>query len=142
MNHFSSGKLNNPFSSFNLRKSFNNIISNKNQDKNNSADNTNNNKHKESRLDYYNNNLDNIFKKVIYDNIVDDNIDNNENKNKENEAFLDLKKNPQLAKTINLSYKNLISDYYRLNLDYLNKDSVQDKVDGVTFEIIKKDKPK
>ena len=142
MNHFSSGKLNNPFSSFNLRKSFNNIISNKNQDKNNSVDNKNNNKHKESRLDYYNNNLDNIFKKVIYDNIVDNNIDNNENKNKENEALLDLKKNPQLAKTINLSYKNLISDYYRLNLDYLNKDSVQDKVDGVTFEIIKKDKPK
>ena len=142
MNHFSSGKLNNPFSSFNLRKSFNYIISNKNQDKSNSVDNENNNKYKESRLAYYNNNIENIFKKVIYDNIVDNNIDDNEIKNKEKEALLDLKKNPQLAKTINLSYKNLISDYYRLNLDYLNKDSVQDKVDGITFEIIKKDKQK
>ena len=86
---------------------------------------------------YYNNNIDNIFKKVIYDDIVDNNIDNNAKNNSENEDFLDLKKNPQLARTINLSYKNLISDYYRLNLDYLNQNSIKDKIDGVTFEIIK-----
>ena len=36
-----------------------------------------------------------------------------------------------------MSYKNLISDYYRLNLDLLDKDSIKDKIDGVTFEIIK-----
>ena len=139
MNHFSSGKLNNPFSSFNNRKSFNNIIATKNNERSRSIDNGNNKK-KESRLDYYNNNINNIFKKVLYDNIVDDNIDNNDNKKEENEALLDLKKNPKLAKTINLSYKNLISDFYRLNLDFLNKDSVKDKIDGVTFEVIKNDK--
>ena len=139
MNNFSSGKLNNPFSSFNNRKSFNTIITSRNNERNKNIDNGNDKK-KESRLDYYNNNIDNIFKKVLYDNIVDDNIDNNENKNLENEALLDLKKNPMLAKTINLSYKNLISDFYRLNLDYLNKDSVKDKIDGVTFEVIKKEK--
>ena len=136
MNNFSSGKLNNPFSSFNNRKSFNNIIISKNKERSKSIDNENYKK-KESRLDYYNNNIDNIFKKVLYDKIVDDNIDN---KNEENEELLDLKKNPLLAKTINLSYKNLISDYYRLNLDYLNKDSVKDKIDGVTFEVIKNNK--
>ena len=138
MNHFSNGKLNNPFSSFNLRKSFNNILSGKNRSK--SIDNGDGRNHKESRLEYYNNNIDNIFKKVIYDDIVDNNIDSNntnEKKSNDNEELLDLKKNPQLARTINLSYKNLISDYYRLNLDYLNKDIVQDKIDGITFEIIK-----
>ena len=140
MNHFSNGKLNNPFSSFNIRKSFNNILSGKNRSK--SIDNRNNNNHKESRMDYYNKNINNIFKKVIYDDIVDNNIDNNENKSNENEDLLDLKKNPQLARTINLSYKNLISDYYRLNLDYLSKDAVKDKIDGVTFEIIKDKKLK
>ena len=75
MNHFSNGKLNNPFSSFNLRKSFNNILSGKNRSK--SIDNGDDRNHKESRLEYYNNNIDNIFKKVIYDDIVDNNIDSN-----------------------------------------------------------------
>ena len=143
MNHFSSGKLNNPFSSFNNRKSFNNIISseninNKNRSKN--IDEISNKNNKESRLDYYNNNIENIFKKVLYDDIVDKNIDNKESNDKKNYDLLDLKKNPQLAKTINLSYKNLISDYYRLNLDYLNKDSIKEKIDGITFEIIKNKK--
>ena len=128
MNHFSNGKLNNPFSSFNTKKSFNNIISyNKGKNKINGKYN------KEKRMEYYNNNIDNIFKKVIYDDIVD----NNEKACNKNEDLLDLRKNPQLAKTINLSYKNLISDYYRLNLDYLDKDSFKEKIDGITFGIIK-----
>lgn len=142
MNHFSSGKLNNPFSSFNNKKSFNNIITTNNINKINkskSLDEGINKNNKESRLSYYNNNIDNIFKKVLYDDIVDKNIDNNKDDQK-NEDLLDLKKNPQLAKKINLSYKNLISDYYRLNFDYLNKDSIKDKIDGVTFEIIKNKK--
>ncbi len=88
-------------------------------------------------MEYYNNNIDNIFKKVIFDDIVD----NNEKACKKNEDLLDLRKNPQLAKTINLSYKNLISDYYRLNLDYLDKDSFKDKIDGITFGIIKNSNP-
>jgi hypothetical protein len=135
MNYFSSGKLNNPFSSFNTKKSFNKIISNNlNKNKNNSK--VNNLKNKENRMKYYNNNLNNIFKKVIFDDIVD----NNESKCKQNVDLFDLKKNPRLVKKINMSYKNLISDYYRFNLDFLDKDSIKDKIDGVTFEIIKKSK--
>lgn len=135
MNYFSNGKLNNPFSSFNNKKSFNNIISqkdinNKNRSKSSNIKGKNN---KENRLNNYNKNIENIFKKVVYDNIVD------ENKDKKKEELFDLTKNPRLAKKIDLSYKNLISDYYKLNFDFLEENN-KDKIDGVTFKVIKNDK--
>ena len=139
MNNFSIGKLNKPFSSFNNKKTFNYIIKKNNIDNNRSKSSSNSNinrnkKYKESRIDCYNNNIDNIFKKIIYDDIVDNNLSEG------NEELFDLRKNPNLVKTINLSYKNLISDYYRLNLDYLDKDTNKDKIDGVTFEVIRNHK--
>ena len=135
MNYFLNGKLNNPFSSFNNKKSFNNIISqkdinNKNRSKSNNIKGKN---MKENRLNNYNENIENIFNKVVYDNIVD------ERKNEKNEELFDLTKNPRLAKKIDLSYKNLISDYYRLNFDFLEEIN-KDKIDGVTFEVIKNNK--
>ena len=135
MNYFSNGKLNNPFSSFNNKKSFNKIISqkdinNKNRSKSSNIKGKN---MKENRLDNYNKNIENIFKKVIYDSIVD------ERKNEKNEELFDLNKNPRLAKKIDLTYKNLISDYYKLNFDYLEEINKY-KIDGVTFEVIKNNK--
>lgn len=134
MNYFSNGKLNNPISSFNNKKSFNNIISQKDiNNKNRSKSSSKGRNMKENRLNNYNKNIENIFKKVVYDNIVD------ERKNEKNEELFDLNKNPKLAKKIDLSYKNLISDYYKLNFDFL-EESNKDKIDGVTFEVIKNSK--
>jgi len=135
MNYFSNGKLNNPFSSFNNKKSFNNIISQKDiNDKKRSKSSSIKGKNiKENRLNNYNKNIENIFKKVVYDTIVD------ERKNEKNEELFDLNKNPKLAKKIDLSYKNLISDYYKLNFDFLEEMN-KDKIDGVTFEVIKNNK--
>ncbi len=134
MNYFSNGKLNNPISSFNNKKSFNNIISQKDiNNKNRSKSNSKGKNMKENRLNNYNKNIENIFKKVVYDNLVD------ERKNEKNEELFDLNKNPRLAKKIDLSYKNLISDYYKLNFDFLEEIN-KDKIDGVTFEVIKNSK--
>ena len=101
MNYFSNEKLNNPFSSFNNKKSFNNIISqkginNKNRNKSNNIKGKN---MKENRLNNYNENIENIFNKVVYDNIVD------ERKNEKNEELFDLTKNLRLSKKIDFSYK-------------------------------------
>ena len=88
---------------------------------------------KENRLNNYNENIEHIFKKVVYDNIVD------ERKNEKNEELFDLTKNLRLSKKIDFSYKNLFSDYYRLNFDFLEEINKY-KIDGVTFEVIKNNK--
>ena len=86
-------------------------------------------KEKENRIRLYNKNIKNIFKKVVYDDIID--------KNDITEDMFDVKKNPELIKTINSSYKNLMNDYYKLNLDYLDKNFGKKKIDGITFQEIK-----
>ena len=86
-------------------------------------------KEKEIRIKNYNNNIENIFKKVIYDDIID--------KNELNGDIIDFKKNQKLMKTINSYYKNLMLDYYKLNLDFLEKNLEKKKIDGITFKEIK-----
>ena len=130
MNHSSKRRFNNPISSFNNKKSFNINISNNNLNiKRDNLKNIKEMKEKENRIKIYNSNIKNIFKKVIYDDIID--------KNDITEDIIDFEKNPKLIKTINLSYKNLMSDYYKLNLDYLDKNFKKKKIDGITFQEIK-----
>ena len=131
MNHFSKMNFNTPISCFNSKKSFNSNISNNNI--NNRPDSIKNlkiKKEKEIRIKNYNKNIENIFKKVIYDDIIDKN-------DIKEEMFTDFKKNTKLIKAINLSYKNLMSDYYKLNLDHLDKNLQKKKIDGITFQVIK-----
>ena len=130
MNHSSKRRFNNPISSFNNKKSFNINISNNNLNiKRDNIKNIKEMKEKENRIKIYNSNIKNIFKKVIYDDIID--------KNDITEDIIDFEKNPKLIKTINLSYKNLMLDYYKLNLDYLDKNFKKKKIDGITFQEIK-----
>ena len=130
MNHSSKRRFNNPTSSFNNKKSFNiNISNNSLNIMRDSVKNIKEMKEKENRIRLYNNNIKNIFKKVVYDDIID--------KNDITEDIFDVKKNPELIKTINSSYKNLMNDYYKLNLDYLDKNFGKKKIDGITFQEIK-----
>ena len=130
MNHSSKRRFNNPTSSFNNKKSFNINISNNNINiMRDSVKNIKEMKEKENRIRLYNKNIKNIFKKVDYDDIID--------KNDITEDMFDVKKNPELIKTINSSYKNLMNDYYKLNLDYLDKNFGKKKIDGITFQEIK-----
>ena len=131
MNHFSKRRLNSPTSSFNNKKSFNSNISNNNNLRTlrDSIKKIKEMKEKEIRIKNYNNNIENIFKKVIYDDIID--------KNELNGDIIDFKKNPKLMKTINSYYKNLMLDYYKLNLDFLEKNLEKKKIDGITFKEIK-----
>ena len=130
MSHFSKRRLNNPISSFNNKKSFNSNLDNINSKIiHDSIDNIKEIREKEIRIKNYKNNIQNIFKKIIYDDIID--------KNEINEDVLDFKKNPNLMKQINSSYKNLFSDYYKMNLDYLEKNYSKKKIDGITFKEIK-----
>ena len=130
MNHSSKRKFNNPTSSFNNKKSFNiNISNNSLNIMRDSVKNIKEMKEKENRIRLYNNNIKNIFKKVVYDDIID--------KNDITKDIFDVKKNPELIKTINSSYKNLMNDYYKLNLDYLDKNFGKKKIDGITFQEIK-----
>ena len=130
MSHFSKRRLNNPISSFNNKKSFNSNLDNINSKIiHDSIDNIKEIREKEIRIKNYKNNIQNIFKKIIYDDIID--------KNEINEDVFDFKKNPNLMKQINSSYKNLFSDYYKMNLDYLEKNYSKKKIDGITFKEIK-----
>ena len=132
MNHFSKRSFNyfTPASSFSVKKSFNTNISNNNlNNKPNSIKNLKENKEKDIRIANYNSNIENIFKKVIYDDIID--------KNDIKENTFDIKKNPKLKKAINLSYKNLMSDYYKLNLDYIERNINKKKIDGITYQEFK-----
>ena len=130
MNHSSKRRFNNPISSFNNKKSFNINISNNNLTIiHDTIKNIKNMKEKEKRIKIYDNNIKNIFKKIIYDDIID--------RNDITENIFDLKKNQKIYKTINLSFKNLLSDYYKLNLDHLDKNCIKKKIDGITFQKIK-----
>lgn len=130
MNHNSKRKLNNPISTFNMKKSFNKNISNNNFNiKHDSIEKMKFMKKKVIRIKNYNRNLKNIFKKVFYDELID--------KNEIDEDIFDIKNNPKLMNKINQSYKNLMSDYYKLNLDHLDKNFNTKKIDGITFELIK-----
>ena len=130
MNHNSKRKLNNPISTFNMKKSFNKNISNNNFNiKHDSIEKMKFMKKKVIRIKNYNRNLKNIFKKVFYDELID--------KNEIDEDIFDIKNNPKLMNKINQSYKNLMSDYYKLNLDHLDKNFNNKKIDGITFELIK-----
>ena len=130
MNHFSKRRLNSPTSSFNNKKSFNvNIPNNNLKSLRESIKKIRKMREKEIRIKNYNNNIKNIFKKVIYDDIID--------KNEINDDIFDFKKNPKLMETINSYYKNLMLDYYKLNLDFLEKNLSKKKIDGITFKEIK-----
>lgn len=130
MSHFSKRRLNNPISIFNNKKSFNSNLHNINSKIiHDSIDNIKEIREKEIRIKSYKNNIQNIFKKIIYDDIID--------KNDINEDVFDFKKNPNLMKKINSSYKNLFSDYYKMNLDYFEKNYSKKKIDGITFKEIK-----
>ena len=74
MNHSSKRRFNNPISSFNNKKSFNINISNNNMTIiHDTIKNIKNMKEKEKRIKIYDNNIKNIFKKIIYDDIIDRN---------------------------------------------------------------------
>ena len=130
MNNDSKRNLNNPISSFINKKSFNSNLENTNYNiKHDSIKNIKTKKEREDRIKNYNNNMSNIFKKVIYDNLID------KNDIMEDEFYFE--NNPKLIKKINSSYKNIMSDYYKLNLDYLDKNLYKKKIDGITFQEIK-----
>ena len=133
MNNYINGRLKRQVSSFNDRKSFNIRIKNgnisQNSDNNNSID---RNKKSLKRLDNYNNNIEKIFKKMILDNIT-------ENEKNSNNKLIDIKKNVILSNKINKIYKNIFKDYYKLNFDYLEKDDnffKENAIDGITFKKI------
>ena len=133
MNNYINGRLRNQVSTFNDKKSFNIRIKSGNICNNsNDANKKDENSKKEKRLDNYNKNIEKIFKKLILDNITENN-----NKNCE---LTKLKKNVVLNNKINKIYKNLVKDYYKLNFDYLEKDEnffKENAVDGITFKKIK-----
>ena len=84
---------------------------------------------KENRINNYKNNIENIFRKIIFDKIIE--------KNEINGVAFDMKKNSKLRKQINSSYKKLFSDYYKMNLDIFEKNYIKKKIDGITFKEIK-----
>ena len=130
MSHYSKRKLNSPKSSFNTRKSFNSNLDNINSNIiHNSIENIKEIREKENRINNYKNNIENIFRKIISDNIIE--------KNDINGVVFDVKKNSKLRKQINSSYKKLYSDYYRMNLDIFEKNYTKKKIDGITFKEIK-----
>ena len=130
MNNSSKRDFNNPISSFINKKSFNsNLEKNNYNTKHDSIKNIKSMKQREERIKNYKNNMSNIFKKVIYDNLID--------KNDITEDEFDFKSNQKLIKKINSSYKNIMSDYYKLNLDYLDENLYKKKIDGITFQEIK-----
>ena len=130
MSHYSKRKLNSPKSSFNTRKSFNSNLDNINSTIiHNSIENIKEIREKENRINNYKNNIENIFRKLIFDKIIE--------RNDINGVVLDMKKNPKLIKQINSSYKKLFSDYYKMNLDIFEKNYTKKKIDGITFKEIK-----
>ena len=130
MSHYSKRKLNSPKSSFNTKKSFNSNLDNINSKIiHNCIENIKEMREKENRINNYKNNIENIFRKLIFDKIIE--------RNDINGVVLDMKKNPKLIKQINSSYKKLFSDYYKMNLDIFEKDYIKKKIDGITFKEIK-----
>ena len=130
MSHYSIRKLNSPKSSFNTKKSFNSNLDNINfKIIHNSIENIKEIREKENRINNYKNNIENIFKKIIFDKLIE--------KYDIKGIGLDIKKNPKLRKQINSSYKNLLSDYYKMNLDFFEKNYIKKKIDGITFKEIK-----
>lgn len=130
MSHYSKRKLNSPKSSFNTKKSFNSNLDNINSKIiHNSIENIKEMREKENRINNYKNNIENIFRKIIFDKIIE--------KNEINGVAFDMKKNSKLRKQINSSYKKLFSDYYKMNLDIFEKNYTKKKIDGITFKEIK-----
>ena len=131
MNNYINGRLRNQISTFNGKKSFNIRIKSGNICNNSNGTNKiDENSKKDKRLDNYNKNIEKIFKKLILDNITENN---------KNCKLTKLKKNAVLNNKINKIYKNIVKDYYKLNLDYLEKDEnffKENAVDGITFKKI------
>lgn len=130
MNQYSKRRFSSPKSSFNNRKSFNSNLDNINSKIiHNSIENIKETRQKKIRIKNFKNNIQNIFKKIIFDGLIE--------RNDISKDELDLKKNPKLRKQINSKYKNIFSDYYKMNLDFFEKDYIKKKIDGITFQEIK-----